>query len=155
MIYIVNNTKVNVDLLRGKYLVPPLGYVEVDDSLENDPNILYAKEREWIKISKTKPKSDKNGVPPAIIEFFDPSSPLTPQEVREMLGKQNERLAKVPLADEEDPLEDKTVHLHAKPLASTEISAEEVKAASAKVRGKKTTDTTPPASDGPDLGNFS
>lgn len=158
MAYIVNKTKVNVDLLRGRYTIPPLGYVEVPDEIEGDPNVAYALERDWIKVTKVKPKSDPHGVPPALIEYFDPSSSLTPLEIKEMLGKQNDRLAKLPMADEvqEDPLEDKTVAIHAKPLASSEISPEEVKAASARAKsGKKTTDTTPPATEAPDLGSFS
>jgi hypothetical protein len=157
MVYIVNKTKVNVDILRGKYLLAPLGWKEAPDEIAEDPNVLYALDRDWIKISKTKPKSNPDGILPAIIEYFDPSSPMTAQELNKMLGKQNERLAKVPMADEvpEDPLEDRTVAIHAKPVAYSEISPEEVKAASTKARGKKTTDTTPPPPEGPDLGSFS
>jgi len=156
MVYIVNKTKVNVDILRGKYLLAPLGWKEAPDEISEDPNVIYALDRDWIKISKTKPKSNPDGVLPAIIEYFDPSSPMTAQDLSKMLNKQNERLAKVPMADDEvpaDPLEDKTVAIHAKPLASSEISPEEVKAASQKARNKKT-DTTPPPSEGPDLGSF-
>jgi hypothetical protein len=156
MVYIVNKTKVKVDILRGKYLLAPLGWEEAPDEIVTDPNVIYALDRDWIKISKTKPKSDPKGVPPAIVEYFDPSSPMTALELSQLLRKQDDRLAKAP-ATEEDPLEDKTVAIHAKPLESNQISVKEVRAASQKARGeKKNTDTTPPVDEeAAKLGSFS
>ncbi|HXP52017.1 MAG TPA: hypothetical protein VN922_18825, partial [Bacteroidia bacterium] len=77
----------NLNLQNGRMIIKPLGYKEADDSMRDDEDVQYAVAMDWMQISKTKPKIDPDGVPPAVLEYFDPSKGLDMNEVKTMLDK--------------------------------------------------------------------
>jgi hypothetical protein len=98
----------NLDLQKGRIIIKPLGFREVSDDLRDDEDVQYAVSMDWLKISKTKPKIDPEGVPPAVLEYFDPSKGLDMHEVKSMLDKSRAKYKPADfVAFPEDPLEDK------------------------------------------------
>lgn len=138
MIYLLNKTTSNIDLQRGRYLIKPLGYIEVNDHLREDPDVEYAVEKGWMEISTKQPKSHPDGVPTAVSEFFNPQSGLSVQEVKELVRKQKEKYAPRILEPvPTDPLEDKAeIPVVTKSKGPEEIKPEDLKAALGKTEEK-------------------
>ena len=67
MKYVINETKTNVSLVGGKYLIPIGGWTEMRDDHANSEEVGEAVRRGWIKIAL---------VQPGTVEEFKPDLPI-------------------------------------------------------------------------------
>ena len=88
-IYVINLTDTRLALNAGYVSIPPYGFIARDEDCKNEPDFKYARDREWLKFSTTKPKSAPAQEAITFVTNAGSSPGMTEEEMLEFKASQS------------------------------------------------------------------